>query len=162
VGGQALARYVLDHPELVRNRCVLDFATGGGIVGIAAAMAGARRVIATDLDPRALAAAAKNAELNGVSLELRGEDWVGQRPPVDVLLSGDICYERSVAERLTRWFSDLAQDGLPVFLGDGGRAFLPQRGLIVLHRASVATTREIESQSQREATVYRVSDAGCE
>jgi predicted nicotinamide N-methyase len=96
-GGQALARYVLDHPEAVRARHVLDFASGSGLVAIAAMTAGAARVTACDIDPFAVAAMDLNAAANGVAIEAVQADLIGQDQGWDVVLAGDICYERDLA-----------------------------------------------------------------
>ena len=100
-GGQAQARYILDNPETVAGRTVLDFASGSGLAAIAAAMAGADTVIATDIDPYASAAIALNAALNGVELQIATGDLIVNRGPWDVVLAGDVCYERPLADRVT-------------------------------------------------------------
>lgn len=156
VGGQALARYVLDHPEVVAGRRVLDFATGGGLVALAAKRAGAAQVLAVDIDPVAIAVARRNAAHNALAIELVTADIVGTEPACDVVLTGDICYDRSSAERIAAWLYALAAAREAVLLGDGGRAFLPRAGLTLLARYRVATTREIESSDEREGCVWRV------
>ncbi|HET7755453.1 MAG TPA: 50S ribosomal protein L11 methyltransferase [Anaeromyxobacteraceae bacterium] len=146
-GGQALARYVLDHRELVRGRVVLDFATGSGLVGIAAALAGAARVVAADLDPFCEAAVSLNAELNGVSLVFRSGDPIGDPlPGVDVVLAGDVFYEQPLAERSLAWFRSLAASGITVLAGDPGRNYSPTAGFGVSARYDVPTTLEIEGR----------------
>ena len=99
-GGQGLARHVLDHPEIVRGKHVIDLATGSGIVAIAAAMAGAAHVTANDIDPFCGAAVKMNAHANGVSVEYRQADYISGEPlpPCDVLLAGDVFYDRAMAE----------------------------------------------------------------
>lgn len=156
-GGQALARHVLDNPGLVAGRRVLDFATGSGLVAIAAAKAGAAHVLAVEIDPFATAATELNAGANGVAVETRLADIVGQPlPGVEVLLAGDICYERPFAERALAWFRDLTRAGTLVLMGDPGRTYLPRTGLEPLATYTVPTTRELEDREQRETTVWRV------
>jgi predicted nicotinamide N-methyase len=156
-GGQALARYLLDRPEVVSGRAVLDFAAGSGLVAIAAAMAGARCVEAVDVDACAGAAMALNAELNGVRITPRIADLVGGADPGwDVVLAGDVCYERPMAERVLPWLRSLAAGGALVLLGDPGRTYLPKRGLTQLARYAVETTREIEDTDVRDTRVWRV------
>jgi predicted nicotinamide N-methyase len=159
-GGQALARYVLDHPELVRGRVVLDFATGSGLVGIAAAKAGAARVIAADLDPFCEAAVTLNAELNGVSLEFRAGDPIGELlPDVQVALAGDVFYERALAERSMAWFQDLARRGVTVLAGDPGRNYSPSSGFTVRARYDVPSTLEIEGRTVLATQVLEIAIA---
>ncbi len=157
-GGQAVARHVLDNPGLVRGRRVLDFAAGGGLIGIAAALAGAASVVAVDIDPLAEAACITNAALNGVTLDVHAEDIVGTAPPaVDVLLVGDVCYEKPMADRVTAWLRDRAAAGTLVLLGDPGRAYLPTDGLERVADHTVPTTLELEDKEERVTTVWRVA-----
>ncbi len=132
-GGQALARYVLDNPDLVAGKSVLDFAAGGGIAGIAAHMAGAARGLAADIDPFAAAAVALNAQSNlpsnGAPIEITTRDLIDAEPAWDVVLAGDICYERPTALRAAAWFRRLATAGVRGYVGDPGRSFLPREGL---------------------------------
>lgn len=127
-GGQALARYVLDHAELVRGRSVLDFGAGSGVAGLAAARSGAR-VTAADIDPVATIATELNAELNGVSVETTTRDFVGTECRWDVVLLGDVTYEARFSRRLLRWAEKLARDGALVVLGDPGRGHLDRKRL---------------------------------
>ena len=154
-GGQAVARYILDSPEIVAGRTVLDFASGSGLAAIAAALAGAEKVIATDIDPYASAAIALNAALNGVSVDVATGDMIGNRGPWDVVQAGDICYERPLADRVTAWLRSLAADGVTVLLGDPGRTYLPKDGLDWVVRYAVKTTRELEDTDVRNAVVWR-------
>jgi predicted nicotinamide N-methyase len=156
-GGQALARHILDHPELVRDHAVLDFGAGSGLVAIAAAKAGAR-VTAAEIDPFAAAAIALNAALNQVELAIERMDVIGREPaPWEVVLAGDMCYERPLAERLTEWLLGLAARDVLVLLGDPGRAYLPASGLEALARYDVPTTLELEDRANREGVVWRLS-----
>jgi predicted nicotinamide N-methyase len=154
-GGQALARYILDNPETVAGRNVLDFASGSGLAAIAAAMAGAETVTATDIDPYASAAIGLNAALNGVDVTISTGDMIGSRGPWDVVLAGDICYERPLADRVTAWLRSLAVEGVTVLLGDPGRTYLPKDGLDWVIRYAVKTTRELEDTDVRNAVVWR-------
>lgn len=156
-GGQALARYLLDDPEIIAGRSVLDFGSGSGLVAIAAAMAGAGRVLAAEIDRFAAAAIAANAALNRVAIEVTTADIVGGSDPVsDVVTAGDICYEREMAERVVPWLRMLAAGGSLVLLGDPGRAYLPKSGLVERARYAVPTSRAIEDRDVRETVVWRV------
>lgn len=156
-GGQALARYVLDNPEAVRGRHVLDLAAGCGLVAIAAARAGAARVEASEIDALAAAAIALNAPLNGVAVAVLREDLLdGPGRGWDVVLAGDVCYEKPMAGRVAAWLTARAAEGARVLLGDPGRAYLPKAGLQRLARYSVPTTRELEDTDVRNAVVWRV------
>lgn len=156
-GGQALARYVLDHPRLVEGKRVLDFATGSGMVGIAAAKAGAARVIAADIDPFAQAAARLNAALNEASMDVLCADLVGSALlGFDVVLAGDILYEQPTAGRVAAWLRELASMGVTVLLGDPGRAYLEQQGLDALAQYRVPTSIDLEGRDSRIAGVWRV------
>ncbi|MBN1096927.1 methyltransferase [Blastococcus sp. TML/C7B] len=125
-GGQALARYVLDHPELVAGRTVLDLGAGSGLVAVAAVVAGAGRVIASEIDPFGRAAIPENAALNGVSgIEPVG-DLLGEAPPaVDVVLAGDVCYDRTMTEQVLPFLEAARAAGAEVLVGDPGRPYLP-------------------------------------
>jgi predicted nicotinamide N-methyase len=155
-GGQALARHVLDHPTLVRGRDVLDFGAGSGLLAIAAARSGARSVRAVEIDLVAAEAIALNAALNGAAVAVETGDVIGGRPaPWQVILVGDMCYERPLAERLTAWLKQLAQDGATVLLGDPGRNYLPQTGLEALARYRVPTPLDLEDREWREGVVWQ-------
>jgi len=160
-GGQALARHVLDRPDWVAGKRVLDFATGSGLVGIAAAKAGAARVTAAEIDPVAAIAARMNARLNDVELAVVCDDLIGRPlPDVDVLLAGDICYERPFAERALGWFQDLCVAGTTILMGDPGRSYLPPAGLEAVAVHAVPTSRELEDRELRDTTVWRVPGRG--
>lgn len=156
-GGQALARHLLDHPALVAGKRVLDFGAGSGLMAIAAARSGARAT-AAEIDPLARAAIRLNAALNGVVVETEGDDVIGRDDaPWEIVLAGDMCYERPLAERLTEWLRRLAARGILVLLGDPGRAYLPKSGLTALARYTVPTTLELEDRETREGVVWRMS-----
>ena len=154
-GGQALARHLLDHPELVRGRTVLDFAAGGGIQAIAAVRSGALRVTATEIDPYAAVAMRLNAALNGAAFEVTNEDAIDTDGGWDVVLAGDVCYERPLAERVERWLSGLARRGALVLMGDPGRSYLPRRGLEEIARHEVPTPLALEDRTSRTTVVWR-------
>lgn len=162
-GGQALARYLLEHPEVVRGKRVLDFAAGSGLQGIAAKLAGARSVEAVEIDAFAVAACRLNAAANAVEVAVREADIVGSANPDepeahwDVVLAGDVCYERPAAERITAWLRGLAGDNCLVLMGDPGRTYLPRRGLERLIAYGVKTSRELEDSDLRNAVVWKVA-----
>jgi predicted nicotinamide N-methyase len=155
-GGQALARYILDHPEIATGKRVLDFGAGSGLVALAAAKAGAAHVIAADIDPFAIAAIACNAKANNVVVETVAEDVIGSTGTFDLILVGDMCYERPLAERLMAWLNNAHAD---VLLGDPGRSYFPKAGLTQLAAYSVPTTRELEDREIRETGVWRLDRA---
>ncbi|MDS7598070.1 methyltransferase [Agrobacterium tumefaciens] len=154
-GGQGLARYVLDHPESVRGKRVLDFASGSGMVAIAAAMAGAMSVQAVDIDPWAGTAVALNAALNGVEIDFTGLDLVGREIDAEVLLAGDVFYDRAFADLLVPWFRYLTKRGVTVFVGDPGRAYLPKDRLAAEATYQVPVTRALEDSEIKKTTVWR-------
>ena len=129
-GGLALARHILDRPETVSGRRVLDLGAGSGIVAIAAAKAGAREVIAADVDPYAVAALGLNAAANQVTVStILGDLTDGPPPLVDVIAIGDLFYERDLAERVSGFLDRCLGSGIEVLIGDPGRAFLPRSRL---------------------------------
>lgn len=155
-GGQGLARYVLDHPQVVRGRRVLDFASGSGLVGIAAAKAGAAQVLATDIDRFCAAAIALNAQENAVTLDFTDRDVVGEEGAWDVVLAGDVFYDQGFAARLVPWLTRLRARGTQVLLGDPGRYYLPKAGLTALATYEVKVTRALEDAEVKKTTVWRL------
>jgi len=156
-GGQALARYVLDNPDVVTGKRVLDFACGCGLAGIAAMKAGALSVLAADIDPLACAATELNAAANGVSVATTSENLIGRMDlDAHVILAGDICYERPLATEVEAWLKALADAGRHVLIGDPGRTYLPMFGLDKLTTYAVKTTRELEDTDVRHAAVWHV------
>jgi len=154
-GGQALARYILDNPELVAGRRVLDFASGSGIVGIAAARAGAAHVLCADIDGFCAEAAALNARANAVALKTTDADLLdAPPPPVDVILAGDICYEKPLAERVMAWLRQAHDAGTEVLIGDPGRSYFSAVGLEKLAEYEVPTTRELEDLAVKRTAVW--------
>ena len=157
-GGQALARYILDHPEVVDGMRVLDFGAGSGLLALAAAKAGAAAVTAAEIDPFAAAAIALNAALNGVEVSVEAADVIGRHPaPWQIVLVGDMCYERPLADRLTGWLRMLAAEGVLVLLGDPGRNYLPKEGLVLLARYTVPTPLDLEDRTTREGVVWQLT-----
>jgi predicted nicotinamide N-methyase len=155
-GGQALARYLLDHPQEVAGCSVLDFGSGSGLVAIAAAKAGAAHVLASDIDPFALAAIALNAVTNPARIAITSDDVIGSTTPWDAILLGDTCYEQLLTERLLAWLGERARAGSRVLLGDPGRSYFPKSGVHKLATYRVQTTRELEDRDFRETSVYRL------
>nr|WP_246736066.1 50S ribosomal protein L11 methyltransferase [Enterovirga sp. DB1703] len=155
-GGQALARYILDNPSLVRGRRVLDVASGSGLVAIAAAMAGAREVEAADIDAFAAAAIAINAEANGVGVRPRLADLVGTDEGWEVVLTGDAFYERDMSDRIWPWLSALEQRGATVLIGDPGRSYLPKDKIEQIAQYRVRVTRELEDTEIKLSRVWRI------
>jgi predicted nicotinamide N-methyase len=154
-GGQALARYILDHPETVRGRRVLDFASGSGLVAIAAMKAGAAEVTACDIDPFAIAAIGVNAQANGVTVTPLAADIVGQDRGWDTVLAGDICYEQDLAARVIEWLLALSGRGATILIGDPGRSYLPKDRLESLAVYQVPVTRTLEDSDIKKSSVWR-------
>ena len=155
-GGQALARYVLDQPDLVRGRHVADIGCGGGIVAIAAALAGASRVDAIDVEVFAIEACRLNAAANRVTLDVEETDPIGTDAGWDVVLVGDLWYEPELATRMAPWLQGLAARGALVLTGDPGRAHLPGTGLAELARYEVPTIEDLEDVTSRTVRVLRL------
>ncbi|MDX5366378.1 MAG: methyltransferase [Alphaproteobacteria bacterium] len=156
-GGQALSRYILDNPEIVAGKSVLDFGGGSGLIGVAAAKAGAKSVISADIDQFAVEAITLNAKANDVQVEATAEDLVGvENRGWQIILVGDMCYERPLAERIETWLRRLAGEGATVLIGDPGRTYLPKTGLEKLVSYAVMTTRELEDTDVRNTSVWRV------
>jgi predicted nicotinamide N-methyase len=154
-GGQALARYLLDHPEEVAGKRVLDFAAGSGLVGVAAMKAGAASVICADIDPFCAAAVAANAAANGVRLAFTGADLLDGPPPeVDLICAGDVCYEKPMTDRVLAWLSQADANGARVLIGDPGRTYFPRDGLTFLAEYRVPTTRELEDLEIKRSSVW--------
>ena len=158
-GGQALARYVMDNPETVAGRRVLDIATGSGLVAIAAAIGGAASVTANDIDPMSLVAVALNAEMNNVVATTSGDDLtnLSTTEDWDIVLAGDVFYDREMAARFAPWLSTRAASGALVLIGDPNRAYLPTEGLERLGSYDVRTSLDLESATMLTTTIWRIS-----
>ncbi|MFC5840228.1 class I SAM-dependent methyltransferase [Aminobacter ciceronei] len=154
-GGQGLARYVLDHPETVAGKRVLDFASGSGLVAIAAMKAGAANLTGADIDPFCETAIRLNAEANAVEVGFLGADQVGRDDGWDVVLAGDVFYEKPFADRLVPWFEALRSRGADVLVGDPGRSYLPKDRLQKLATYEVRVTRALEDAEVKRTTVWR-------
>jgi predicted nicotinamide N-methyase len=159
-GGQALARWVLDHPEAVEGRRVLDLGSGSGLVAIAAARAGAAHVLAVDIDPLAEAACTLNAEMNGAArVEAACADLVGTDVQAELLLAGDVWYDRAFAARLLPWLTSLTKRGVRVVTGDPGRQYVPAAHR-ELARYEVPTPLDLESRASRTTRVLEALPLG--
>jgi predicted nicotinamide N-methyase len=156
-GGQALARYILDTPEMVKGHRVLDFASGSGLVAIAAAKAGAAHVTASEIDAFAAEAIGINAASNGVvdQISISLADIIGTDDGWDTVLAGDICYQRDIAERVTTWLQQLSRRGAQVLIGDPGRSYLPRDMLEEIAIYQVPTTRALEDMEIKKSSVWR-------
>lgn len=153
-GGQALARYLLDHPDLVRAKRVMDIASGSGLVAIAAMLAGASSAIANDLDPFAGAAAPLNAALNGVRLETHVGDLIGAPLAADIVLVGDLFYDRDLSVRLLDWLRALQAGGAQVLVGDPQRSYFPAAAFDLVAEYHVETSRALEDAEIKRTGVW--------
>ena len=158
-GGQAIARYILDNPEFVRGLTVLDMGSGSGLCAIAAAKAGARAVDAADIDPYSTQAILANAHLNGVSITVLENELIGAPSRWDVVLAGDLWYERFMAGRVTSWLRQIAREESRVLLGDRGRAFFPRSGVACLERYVVGSSQSLERENITTTGVWQISRA---
>jgi predicted nicotinamide N-methyase len=160
-GGRALARYLLDSPDVVAGRSVLDLGSGSGLCAIAAALAGGAAggaVTAADVDALSMAAIALNAAANGVRLRRVHRDLLAAEPPdVELIVAGDVWYDRAMSERLLAWLRTARARGSRVLLGDPGRAYLPERGLEPLARYPVTADLDLESAAVTHARVFALS-----
>lgn len=155
-GGQALARYVLDHPDFVRGKAVLDMASGSGLVGIAAMRAGASGALCADIDAFAGDAALLNAALNGVAIETTGDDLIGADVAHDVVLVGDLFYDRDLSPRVFDWLAALQRARKTVLIGDPGRAYLPRDRLEQIAAYDIPVTRALEDAEIKRAAVWKL------
>jgi predicted nicotinamide N-methyase len=157
-GGQALARHVLDNPALVGAKRVIDLASGSGLVGLAAMKAGAVSVLAADIDGFSLEAIRLNAALNDERMEVTGEDLLGAPAPAcDVILVGDLFYEKGLAERVFSWLEEAEGRGILTLIGDPGRSYLPRDRLTKLGEYKVEVTRDLEDAEIKLTSVWRLS-----
>jgi predicted nicotinamide N-methyase len=158
-GGQAVARYLLDNPQEVRGKRVIDFAAGSGVSSMAAARAGAASVVANDIDALSLIAARLNAEANGLTFDVSMDDWLlgsEAEPAADVVIAGDVCYEQEMSARALAWLRGHARRGRLVLLGDPGRNYFSAQGLEERARYTIPTSLQLENRGMRETIVWRV------
>lgn len=154
-GGTVIARHILDHPEVVSGLRVLDLGSGSGIVGIAAAKAGAGKVIAADTDPNALVATQLNALINGVNIEpMNGDVTIGDPPGVDLILAGDLFYDEATARRVTGFLLRCAAAGIQILIGDPGRSYLPRAHLRLIAEYLVSDFADAEGRAVKPSAVY--------
>jgi predicted nicotinamide N-methyase len=158
-GGQAIARYLLDHPDEARGRTVVDMACGSGLCAIAAMKAGAKSTLGIDIEPMCAHAVALNARANGVEVQTLIADILDRpAPAADLVLAGDICYEKSMTERMLAWLGDAHAAGAKVLIGDPGRAYFRKLGFKPLADYQVATTRELEDAEIKRTRVWTFGD----
>jgi predicted nicotinamide N-methyase len=156
-GGKGLARWLLDTPSEVAGKRVLDFATGSGLVGIAAMKAGAAGVLAADIDPFCAAAVALNATANGVEMAFTAMNLLDAPPPeIEVICAGDVCYEKPMTGRVLEWLGEARRQGSRVLIGDPHRTYFPCEGLEFLAEYQVPTTRELEDFEIKRSGVWAV------
>ncbi|WP_422378523.1 class I SAM-dependent methyltransferase [Roseibium sp.] len=157
-GGQGLARYILDTPDLVRGKRVVDFACGSGLVGIAAMLAGASACHAVDIDPFALVATSLNAAENGVTLTIETADITEAAvPQADLVICGDVFYDRAMADRVLPFLDRLLEAGTDVLVGDPGRSYLPKDRLEELAAYTVPVVGALEDNEIKRTGVYRLA-----
>jgi predicted nicotinamide N-methyase len=155
LGGQAIARYLLDHRGEVTGKRVVDFATGSGLCAIAAMHAGAAHVLAADIDPFSAVAVVINARVNRVHIDFTDRNLLDAEPPeADVILAGDTCYEEPLAGHVLAWLKVAHNRGIRVLIGDPGRAYFPREGLIRLASCQIPTTRELEGMTVRATGIF--------
>jgi len=154
-GGQGLARYVLDRPDVVAGKHVVDFASGSGLVAIAAVKAGAASVLAADIDPWTETAVRLNSRLNNIEVAFTGGNLIGTAPDADVLLAGDVFYDVGFANALVPWFTALTRSGKTVIIGDPGRSYCPRHLMEPLATYEVPVTRALEDAEVKKTTVWR-------
>jgi predicted nicotinamide N-methyase len=155
-GGQALARHILDHPEAVCGKRVVDLAAGSGLVAIAAMQAGAAHALASDIDAFALAAMNMNAAANDVAISVTQADLLAAAPPdTDIILVGDMFYERELAERGLAWLGQCRARGMDILVGDPGRSYFPKARFEKVAEHSVPVTRELEDSEIKRTSVWK-------
>ncbi len=156
-GGQALARWLLDNPDAVRGKRVVDFATGSGLVAIAAMKAGAASALGADIDPFCGAAVALNARANGIEVASTSDNLLEAPPPdADLICAGDVCYEQPMADQVMAWLHEARAQGSTVIIGDPGRTYFPLTGLTHLAEYQVPTTRELEDFEIKRTAVWQL------
>lgn len=159
VGGQGLAKYVLDNPEVVAGKSVLDFAAGCGMVAIAASKSKARKLRVCDIDPLSKIAMQLNADLNDVRYKIIDEMDFRKAPKgFDVILVGDVCYDPAISHQIIKWLRICAAAGIEVIMGDPGRAYMPTEGMEFLGEYIVPECHATEYTTSRRAQILRVMD----
>jgi predicted nicotinamide N-methyase len=160
-GGQGIARYILDHPESVKGRRVIDFAAGSGIAAIAAMKSGAKSAMAIDIDPLALEAIQLNAMNNKVDVQITDHmDLTKPYTKADIIFAGDICYQQSMSATLIRWLRLCVEADIDVLMADPGRAYVPEEGLAPVISYEVPTSRDIEDKDIRTVNVWKMEKIG--
>ena len=158
-GGQGLARWLLDNPQEVQGKTVLDFAAGSGLVGIAATKAGAASVLCADIDPFCEAAVTLNTALNGVEVAFTAQNLLDvPAPDVDVICAGDVFYEKPMADAVLVWLVEAQARGIRVLVGDPMRTYFPKSGFELLAEYHVPTTRELEDMAVKRTRVWTLAD----
>jgi len=156
-GGQALARYILDQPEIVKGKAVIDLASGSGLVGIAAMKAGAKSVLAADIDAFSASAITLNAAINSVTMTVTTNDLLSQPlPKADVLLIGDLFYEKALAARVFAFAESAKAAGMTVLIGDPDRSYLPKDRLEKCAEYSVPVSRDLEDAEIKRSAVWQL------
>ena len=159
-GGLAIARYLGEHPEVVAGRRVFDLASGSGLCAIAAMHAGAATATGADVDAFAAVAIRLNARANGCRVSVVRRDVLDDEPPdADVILAGDVCYERRLADRVLPWLRRAAQQGIAVLVGDPGRRYLPTADFDELAAYDIRTTTDLEDLDLKRGRVFAVRPA---
>lgn len=154
-GGQGLARYILDNPAIAKGKNVLDFATGSGLVAIAAKGAGAKYVLANDIDLFCGAAVQLNAKINDVEISFSDASMVGDMlADFDVVLAGDVFYDRAMVDAIWPWFQQLHAQGKHILIGDPGRSYLPKDALKEQARYQVSVTRMLEDAEVKQTIIW--------
>jgi predicted nicotinamide N-methyase len=157
-GGQALARHLLDRPDTARGLRVLDFAAGCGVAALAAIKTGAAAVAASEIDAFARAAMALNAAANGLAIDVLDRDVLATPAAGwDLILAGDVFYEKPMADLVWPWLKEAAARGTTVLVADPGRAYLPPDGLVEIARFAVPTTLDLEDRIERVTRVLAVT-----
>jgi len=160
-GGQALARYILDTPAVVTGKKVLDLASGSALVGIAAMKAGAHSCTCVDIDPFSKSAGELNADLNSVSLEFICADILDDPiPEVDVILAGDVFYDKAMADRFLAYLERARAGGVQVIVGDPGRTYLPKDHLTQLAVYTVPVVGALEDHELKKTFVFEFNTPG--
>lgn len=159
-GGEALALYILENPETVKGKKVLDFASGSGLVGIAAKQAGALSVLSNDIDAFACEAIRLNARLNKVSVAIENDNLVNKgqtlKNAFDVILAGDVFYDKIMSETVIKWFQCFDRSRTAIFVGDPARAYLPEKLLERKATFNLRVSKAIEDKSSKDVTIWQV------